>query len=152
MIEMDATKKIFVVGLLALFCFGCAVGPNYKRPALPVPPDYRGSSPGQTGNVGTVSFGDERWWDAFQDEVLRELIQTALKQNYDVRIAAARILEARAQLGITRADQLPSVDASVSAVNERIPQSGRFPSIETSANQVGLSLAWELDFWGKFRR
>src|SRR5947209_13171775 len=125
MIEMDVRKKIFVVGLLALFCFGCAVGPNYKRPALPVPPEYRGASPDQASKSGAASFGEQKWWDAFQDEVLRELIQTALKQNYDVRIAATRILEARAQLGITRADQLPSVDASAAAVNERVPQSGR---------------------------
>jgi len=149
---MDGRKKIFVVGLLALFCIGCAVGPNYKRPALPVPPEYRGASPDQAGKSGAASFGEQKWWDAFQDEVLRELIQTALKQNYDVRIAAARILEARAQLGITRADQLPSVDASAAAVNERVPRSGHLPAVETSANQVGLSLAWELDFWGKFRR
>ncbi|PYX80274.1 MAG: transporter, partial [Acidobacteria bacterium] len=149
---MNASKKIFVVELLALFCFGCAVGPNYKRPALPVPPEYRGASPDQAGKSGAASFGEQKWWDAFQDEVLRELIHTALKQNYDVRIAAARILEARAQLGITRADQLPSVDASAAAVNERVPQSGHLPAVETSANQVGLSLAWELDFWGKFRR
>src|SRR5438067_9458815 len=148
---MNTRIRVCAVCLLLILCSGCAVGPNYKRPALPVPPDYRGS-PGQAGNVGAVSFGDEKWWDAFQDEVLRELIQTALKQNYDVRIAAARILEARAQLGITRADQLPSVDASAAAVNERVPRSGHLPAVETSANQVGLSLAWELDFWGKFRR
>src|SRR4029077_5417941 len=72
--------------------------------------------------------------------------------NYDVRIAAARILEARAQLGITRADQLPSVSAGASAINQRSSQTARFPSFETSASQVSLSLAWELDFWGKFRR
>jgi multidrug efflux system outer membrane protein len=99
-----------------------------------------------------ASFGEQKWWDAFQDEVLSDLIRTALKQNYDVRIAAARILQARAQVAISRADQLPSVSAGASAVNERIPQTVRIPSIETSANQVSLSLAWELDFWGKFRR
>jgi multidrug efflux system outer membrane protein len=83
---------------------------------------------------------------------LSDLIRTALKQNYDVRIAAERILEAQAQLGITRADQLPSVSAGVSAVNERLPQTIGNPPFETSANQISLSLAWELDFWGKFRR
>src|SRR3989454_11840959 len=152
MIDMNTRKAIFVVGFLVMLCSGCAVGPNYRKPAVPVPPEYRSVSPDQTGKSDVASFGDQKWWDAFQDEVLRDLIQTALKQNYDVRIAAARILEARAQLGITRADQLPSVDAGASAVNERIPQSVRIPSIETSANQVSLSLAWELDFWGKFRR
>jgi len=152
MIEMKARKEIFVGGLLAIVLSGCAVGPNFKKPATPVPPEYRGVSPDQPSKSGSASFGDQKWWDAFQDEGLHDLIQTALKQNYDVRIAAARILEARAQLGITRADQLPSVDAHASAVNERTAKTSVIPSIETSANQVSLSLAWELDFWGKFRR
>jgi len=149
---MTPRKEIFVVGLLAMLCAGCAVGPNYKRPAVPAPPEYRGLSPDQTGRSVAASFGEQKWWDAFQDEVLSDLIRTALKQNYDVRIAAARILQARAQVGISRADQLPSVSAGVSAVNERLPRTVGVPSIETSANQVSLSLAWELDFWGKFRR
>ena len=138
---MTPRKEIFVVCLLVMLCAGCAVGPNYKRPAVPAPPEYRGLSRDQTGKSVAASF-----------EVLSDLIRTALKQNYDVRIAAARILQARAQVGISRADQLPSVSAGTSAVNERIPQTVRIPSIETSANQVSLSLAWELDFWGKFRR
>jgi outer membrane protein, multidrug efflux system len=152
MIEMNARIKLFVVGFLIMLCSGCVVGPNYKKPAVPVPPEYRGVSPDLTSKSEAVSFGDQKWSDAFQDEALRDLIQTALKQNYDVRIAAARILEARAQLGISRADQLPSVAAGASAANERTPQTVGRPSIETSASQVSLSLAWELDFWGKFRR
>src|SRR6266853_2122893 len=151
MTEMNTRKDIFVL-FLVILCSGCAVGPNYKKPAVPAPPEYRGASAEQGGKSGAASFGDQKWWDAFQDEALRDLIQTALKQNYDVRIAAARILEARAQLGITRADQLPSVDAGASAINQRSSQTARFPSFETSANQISLSLAWELDFWGKFRR
>jgi multidrug efflux system outer membrane protein len=151
MIEMKfRTNKFFL--FLAMVCSGCAVGPNYKKPAVAVPPEYRGAAAEQAGKVAATSFGDQKWWDAFQDETLRDLIQTALKQNYDVRIAAARVLEARAQLGITRADQLPSVEANASAINQRSSQTARFPSFETSANQVSLSLAWELDFWGKFRR
>jgi multidrug efflux system outer membrane protein len=156
MIEMNARRKIsavgILVGFLAMLGVGCTVGPNYKRPPVPTPPEYRGLSPDQAGKSDATSFGDQKWIDAFQDEVLHDLIQTALKQNYDVRIAAARILEARAQLGITRADQLPSVAAGVSAENERIPQSVGRPSVDTSASQVSMSLAWELDFWGKFRR
>ncbi len=148
---MNPRKQILVAAFLVLLCSGCAVGPNYRKPSVPVPPEYRGVSAGQTGKSG-ASFGDQKWWDAFQDETLRDLIQTALKQNYDVRIAAARILEARAQLGITRADQFPSVAANASAVNEKIPKSVGLPSVETSANQGSLSFAWELDFWGKFRR
>jgi len=152
MIEMDRRKEVFVIGFLSLLCSGCAVGPNYKKPEVPVPPAYRGLSAEQAGKAEAASFGDEKWWDAFQDETLRNLIQTALKQNYDVQIAATRILQARAQLGITRADQLPSVEGVASATNERTPQVVGRPAIETSASRVSLSLAWELDFWGKFRR
>src|SRR5882757_9149161 len=152
MTEMNARREAILVGLLLVLCSACAVGPNYKKPAVPVPPEYRGLSPDQSDQSRAASFGDQKWWDAFQDEALSDLIRTSLKENYDVRIAAARILEARAQFGITRADQLPSVAASASAVNERIPRTVSIPSIETSANQVSMSLAWELDFWGKFRR
>jgi outer membrane protein, multidrug efflux system len=81
------------------------------------------------------------------------LIHTALQNIYDVRIAATRILEAQAQLGITRADQLPTIDAGAFAVNERVPkQKPLNQEFETSANSVGASIAWELDFWGKYRR
>ncbi len=149
---MNVRMEIFIVALLLVLCSGCAVGPNYRKPPVPAPPEYRGGLPDQTGKSGAASFGDQKWWDTFQDEALTDLIRTALKQNYDVRIAAERILEAQAQVGITRADQLPSVSAGVSAVNERLPRTVRIPSVETSANQITLSLAWELDFWGKFRR
>jgi multidrug efflux system outer membrane protein len=149
---MNSRRELSVLGLIVFLCSGCAVGPNYKKPAVSVPAEYRGLAPDQSGTAQAASFGDQKWWDAFQDETLRELIRIALKQNYDVRIAAARILEARAQLGITRADQLPTVTAGVAAVNERNPRTLFIPSFETSANQVTASLAWELDFWGKFRR
>src|SRR5579859_1441542 len=154
MIEMNGRKDVFVLGFLAFLslCVGCTVGPNYKKPQLPVPPEYRGVSAEQAGKGEAASFGDEKWWDAFQDETLRDLIQTALKQNFDVQIAAARVLQARAQLGITRADQLPSVEGAVSATNERTSQVVGRPAIETSASRVSVSFAWELDFWGKFRR
>jgi len=144
-------KTITALALAAIVCAGCAVGPNYAKPKVDVPGSYRGLAP-DADQTGAASFGDEKWWDAFQDPTLRELITTALKENYDVRIAAARILQARALLGITRADQYPTVSAGASAVNERIPETKGRPGIETSANQVSLSLAWELDFWGKYRR
>ncbi len=98
------------------------------------------------------SLGDQKWWEVFQDPQLQELIRTALKQNYDVRIAAARIMEARAQLGITRADQLPTVSAGATGLNDRIPETKLSPETETSFNAVGASMAWDLDFWGKYRR
>ena len=149
---MDARKTVVRVSVLVAMSSGCLVGPNYKRPAVPAPPEYRGAPAELPVKRDVASFGDEKWWEAFQDDALRNLIRAALQQNYDVRIAAARILEARALLGITRADQLPSVDAAASVANERSPQAAGRPAVETSPMQVSLSLAWELDFWGKFRR
>ena len=99
-----------------------------------------------------ASLGDQKWWDIFQDEQLRALIRTALQQNYDLRIAASRVLEAQAQLGITRADQFPSLSAGAGIADVRSAQSKFLPAFETSTGQVNLSAAWELDFWGKYRR
>ena len=149
---MGARDTALRVGLLAALSSGCMAGPNYKKPTVPEPAVYRGVSAAQSAKPDVASFGDQKWWDAFQDDALRDLIRAALQQNYDLRIAAARVVEARALLGIVRADQLPEVTAGASAVNQRLPQSPGRPPIETSAIQVSLSAAWELDFWGKFRR
>jgi outer membrane protein, multidrug efflux system len=138
--------------LLALLLGGCTVGPNYKRPKVDVPTVYRGTTPEQAANAGPASLGDQKWWEVYPDEELQNLIRTALQQNYDVRIAASRILQAQAVLGITRADQLPSIAAGAAASSQRSPQSRIIPAFESSANQVSIALAWELDFWGKFRR
>ena len=148
---MDTTGRVACLGLLAILLPGCVVGPNYHKPVVATPPEYRGASPAQAGSSAT-SFGDEKWWDAFQDDALRELIRSALQQNNDVKIAAARILEARAVLGIVRADQLPQVNASASIANERFNEALGRPAVQTSVTQVGVSSVWELDFWGKFRR
>ena len=146
---------------LTVFTCGCMVGPNYKRPMINVPSTYLGAPPQETGQLAEgseqpqsseQSFGDQKWFEAFQDPQLQELIRTALKQNYDVQIAAARILEAQAQLGITRADQLPTVSAGGAAVNNRNAQQKPLPEYETSATSLGATFAWELDFWGRYRR
>ena len=149
---MDARNTLLRIGLLVALSSGCVVGPDYKRPDLPAPSTYRGVPTESTVKPAVASFGDEKWWDAFQDDVLRDLVRAALQQNYDVRIAATRILEARALVGITQADQLPTATAAASALNQRSPQVAGRPAGETSPAQVSVSLAWELDFWGKFRR
>jgi outer membrane protein, multidrug efflux system len=136
----------------ALVLSGCTMGPNYRRPTVAAPPTYRGLAPDGTAQTETATLGDQKWWDIFQDEQLRTLIRTALQQNYDLRIAASRILEAKAQLGITRADQFPTVSAGAGIADVRTAQSIFLTAFETSTGQVNLSAAWELDFWGKFRR
>jgi multidrug efflux system outer membrane protein len=150
---MSHTRNFAVFTLIATLVTGCAVGPNYKRPQVVSPDTYRGLTTDQAAQPQTASFADQKWWEVFQDEQLRSLIGVALQQNYDVRIAAARILQARAQLGITRADQFPTVATDgTGATAQRSAQSKFFPPFSTSANQVDLSVAWQLDFWGKFRR
>ena len=129
--------------MLMSLATGCTVGPNYKRPSVDVPGGYpwrravggrrtvrhpsllrrtgaaSGQSAAQPSQSAASSIGDEKWWEVFQDPQLQELIRTALKNNYDVNIAAARILKAQAQLGITRADQLPTISAGAAAINAR---------------------------------
>jgi multidrug efflux system outer membrane protein len=136
----------------ALLASGCTVGPNYKRPTVAVPGSYRGAISDVAPQTQLAALGDQKWWDIFQDDQLRTLIRTALSQNYDSRIAASRVLEAQAQLGITRADQFPNVGAGAGISDTRTAQSKFLPAFETSTGQVNLSAAWELDFWGKYRR
>jgi multidrug efflux system outer membrane protein len=140
-----------LVAIPLLLLAGCTVGPKYQRPAVTTPDAYRGLAP-DADKQSAASLGDEKWWTVFQDDQLQALIRTALTENYDVRIAAARVLQAQAALGITRADQFPAIAGGAAANNQRIPQSKLNSPIETSANAVSVAMAWELDFWGKFRR
>jgi multidrug efflux system outer membrane protein len=144
-------RRHWLILVTLLICTGCAVGPKYKRPTLTVPEGYRGLAP-DAGQQTSASLADEKWWTVFQDPQLQQLIRTALVQNYDVRIAATRILQAQAILGITRADQYPTITGGASTTNARAQRTKVLPEFESSANEVNLSLVWELDFWGKFRR
>jgi multidrug efflux system outer membrane protein len=144
--------KAIVVFLIALTTTACTVGPSYKQPIVRMPEGYRGATAVQASPTDAASLGDQKWWDVFQDDQLRGLIATAVQENLDVRIAAARVLEARALLGITRADQFPTIEASAGLARERLAESRKSPAVEITALQVGVATAWELDFWGKFRR
>ena len=165
----------FSLGILLAMTgmIGCAVGPNYRRPTVDVPVTYRDATPDASArpnaqpdqakpqqppagssaqSLSVQSLGDEKWWDVFQDPELQALIRTALKNNYDVRIAATRVLQAQAQLGITRADQLPSVSAGGNVTSLQNPKLGPIPAYEITQGEVAASAAWNLDFWGKYRR
>ena len=135
-------RRILLVICIAAGFTGCKVGPNYKRPDVPAPPAFRGgeSQPSQ------VSLGDTKWFDLFQDETLRGLIKEALQANYDVRIAAQRVLEAQGQLKVTRSRLFPQLDAQVGA--DRL---GLDSPIESSAGAFGVA-SWEIDLFGKLRR
>jgi multidrug efflux system outer membrane protein len=147
--------RFFAIPVCAasLFLTGCAVGPNYKRPAVNVPGTYRGVTQEEAAKASSAaSLGEQKWWEVFQDRQLQQLIRTALTQNYDARIAATRVLEAQAQVGITRADQFPAVNAVGNGTNQRNPAIGPFPSYGYTIGRVTASALWDLDFWGKYRR
>ena len=144
-------KKLLPLVLISTgLLSGCLMGPKYRRPAANVPPSYRAASPEQTT---ASSLGNEQWWQVYQDPVLAELIHKALAQNYDVRIAAARILEAQAQLGIIRSNQFPSASVGADIFSQQNAKiSNQFPAYQVNAGELNLGVIWNLDFWGKYRR
>jgi multidrug efflux system outer membrane protein len=144
---MTRTRTLSAMMLLLSVC-GCKVGPNYQRPTVDVPGQYRGLAPNLPPQQTNPSFAEMQWKAVFQDKVLQDLIDEALKNNYDMRIAAVHILEAQANLGITRAAQLPTLSGAFSVENIR-----QLPSIpESTVDTGGLSFSYLVDFWGQFRR
>jgi multidrug efflux system outer membrane protein len=133
----------------------CTLGPNYKRPVFEMPAVHRGSvSPEATA----ASLADLKWFELFRDDQLTRLVTTALKQNFEVRIAAERVLQARAAYGITRANQFPEVGASAGVTATRSSEIGANRAIPAGADtsvsytEAGFSLGWEIDVWGRLRR
>lgn len=132
----------------------CTLGKNYQRPAIQTPSTYRSSQAQPT----TASLADLQWFELFRDETLNGIVKTALQENFELRIAAQRILQARAAYGITRAGQWPTLDASVDVTAARASQVGANRGIpagvdtDVSYTQAGFTLGWELDVWGRLRR
>jgi multidrug efflux system outer membrane protein len=146
-------KNTALLGILAVLVLeaGCMMGPKYKRPTVDVPQEYRAPAPQEA--VQASSLGNEQWWQVYQDPVLTQLIHTAIAQNYDVRIAAARVLEAQAQVGITRANQLPSASVGANVFSQQNAKvTNLFPAYQVNGGELNLSVIWNLDFWGKYRR
>src|SRR5262245_1259656 len=148
-------KKI-IFPLVASLLTCCAVGPNYHRPAVKPPDVFRGS-PDAAPPTELTSLADIKWFDLFKDSQLQELIRVALVQNYDLRDAVARVDAARANLGITRADQFPNIAASADITTLRNSTSGAFPLPQSVQNRtfggVALNLlSFEVDIWGRLRR
>jgi multidrug efflux system outer membrane protein len=150
--DLLAAKLVSAVAMVCVVSSGCTVGPNYKKPATSVPPTFRGLTDEEAAKNDPASQGDQKWWEVYQDQELQNLIRTAVKQNYDVRIAGTRVLQAEAQLGITRADQYPNVSAGASLVDQRQERTPLSPAFEAGFGAVNVSAGWQLDFWGKFRR
>jgi multidrug efflux system outer membrane protein len=158
----------------AVLLTGCTVGPKYKRPTIDTPTVYRSAEangntqtsetphdqngaalPGQANSTAStaLSLGDEKWWEIFGDPQLQDLIRTALKQNYDVRIAAERVLESQAQLGITRSNEFPQLSGNAGYTVQQFPsaQFGGLGSFVSHLGQLSTAASWNLDFWGQYR-
>ncbi|HZE21136.1 MAG TPA: efflux transporter outer membrane subunit, partial [Desulfobaccales bacterium] len=142
--------------LLTLVCLcGCMVGPNYHRPTYPVPQKYRGEGPGIPSRPVVESFGELKWFEVFKDPQLQKLIEIALKQNYDVRVAAQRLLAAREQITITRSSLFPQLNLGGQWETTRISERAQaffFPQTDISVGSIFGDLSWELDFFGRIRR
>jgi multidrug efflux system outer membrane protein len=149
--------SIATVPLMILLA-GCTVGPNYHRPAIQTPDTFRAPEPAAANDPASVA--DLKWWQVFKDEKLQELEKTALVQNYDLRDAVTRVQAARANLGITRADQLPNLGIGADISTTRLSRDGQTPlpaSFVPSQNRTfgGVTLnllSFELDLWGRLRR
>ena len=152
-----------IAGLLILMMAACNVGPNYKRPATSTPQSFRGAlapdiaSPAQAQPES--SLGDEQWPAVFEDPVLQQLVTEALKNNLDLRVAAQRALEAQAQAGIARSQQFPTINGGASYTALQIPSSlagnnsnGTPATSFFNGGGLTASAAWNLDFWGLYRR
>ena len=165
-----------VLGALVLLLVGCKVGPDYKRPALDLPGSYRQAlAPDTTANPAAniasnaapdvaaastqPSIANEPWADVFQDTTLQHLITEALAKNLDLRIAAQRVLESQAQVGIARSQQLPNINGGAGYTALQLPAGLAGTNANgTPANSFdrgggpSASAAWNLDFWGLYRR
>ncbi|MBB6147165.1 multidrug efflux system outer membrane protein [Silvibacterium bohemicum] len=142
-----------LAGILIAGIAGCNVGPKYQRPSYPTPPAFRGADDAAVTGEAQNSLGDEQWSKVFREPELQALIRTALTNNYDVRIAAQRVLEQQAQVKITRSQEFPTLSVGGTGIGATIPSSVGSgipnPLVEGSFN---LSAAWTPDFWGLYRK
>jgi multidrug efflux system outer membrane protein len=141
---MRRLAALALTGLLT----GCAVGSNYKRPPLTVPDQTRG----QATPAEAASLADQPWWEVFQDDALKTLIDEALRNNYDVRAAAWRVEEFRARAGIARSELFPQVQYQGQWSRSRLSEFVQPGSTPINLYDVNLGLSWEIDLWGRIRR
>lgn len=152
-----ATALLALTGVFLLVSCRTA-GPNYTRPAIQPPGTFRGAA--ESAAADTKSLADLKWFEVFKDPELQQLIRAALEGNYDLRQAVARVDAARAQLGITRADEVPTIGAGFDVTTTRSSRSGSFPfppdagfeQRRTFGNVVLNLLSFEVDVWGRLRR
>ncbi len=150
-------NRLIIVAVIVILLSGCMVGPKYRRPTVKSPEGFRGTTD-TVAPPDATSISDLKWFEVFKDERLQELIRTALILNYDLREAVARVDAARADLGITRADQFPNITAGADLTTLRNSSTGSFPipggvNLDRTFGGVVLNLlSFEVDLWGRLRR
>jgi NodT family efflux transporter outer membrane factor (OMF) lipoprotein len=146
--------KSSMLAVLAFTLGGCMVGPRYKSPVVNVPGQYRGVT---APNAGNESIAETKWENLFPDAALKELVGTALKQNFDLQIAAERVQQAQAQFSIRKANLSPFINGQGQWNATRGSSVGTLPFIQEGTNlsyaytQAGIGASWEIDFWGRIR-
>jgi multidrug efflux system outer membrane protein len=137
-----------ITSLLVLAGAACTVGPKYHRPSVPAPAEYRTV---ELAPEEGASVGDLPWWEVYGDPALQLLIQEALQNNQDLALAAARVLEAGALVGVSKADLWPQLSAQAQASRGRESREV-VPGAPTQNLFSGsLTVSWELDVWGRVR-
>lgn len=150
------SRLLIIAATIVVLLSGCMLGPDYRRPAVIAPDSFRGASAPITPDEQSIA--ELKWFEVFQDEQLQELIRTALQQNYDLRDAVARVDAARANLGITQADQYPNIGIGADVTASEQSRQGQFTIPRGTSRQrtfgtVFLNLfSFEIDIWGRLRR
>jgi multidrug efflux system outer membrane protein len=144
-------RRMLIVCIIMTWVAGCMVGPDYMRPSIDTPANWRFEEK-EVRNLANTA-----WWEQFNDPVLNQLVSTALQENKDLRIATARIEEFFGRYFSTRGDQFPLGAGSAGASRQHLSEKDSIQPIDGKDNafnfyQAFLGASWELDFWGKFRR
>jgi len=141
-------QRLAATGLAVVLASACAVGPNYMRPPVTPPEDFRG----HVDAPEATSIADLPWWEVFEDEVLQQLILESLGANYDLKTAVYRVEQAKAQVGVAQSPFYPQVGYQGSAGRQGVPQLKSQPADTFNLFYGAFSLAWEIDIWGRIRR
>ena len=157
MSKMKRKLRVTIFLLPACLLAACAAGPDYKHPDMVLPESWPAKPASQDNTAQKVSGASEQWWHLYADTFLNQLEDEALAHNADIQVAAAHVLEVRAQLGITEADQRPSVSANVTGSRTEVSTVGTvaYPAnFQDTQNfsHVSLNASYEIDLWGKLRR
>jgi multidrug efflux system outer membrane protein len=144
--------KLVYVAVMATMLAGCQIWPDYMRPKVSVPAQYSEPVQGQADDANSQVASD--WWKLYQDQTLNDLVEKALQNNTDIKLAVARIEEADAVLREVGAALYPQIDLDAAGTRSRVTESGAFPPFGDNPRSnyiVQLGTSFEIDFWGKLR-